>query len=121
MPKTAISGLYRSGTFLNIPFTKRVIREALPLGDFQRFKRIKRVLPKLIGVPGETFEISIGTRSTFDDVVTWSAPVTYTVGTDVYANFLETGRIIDIRFEYTGTKSWRLHGFDIEWEPDGYY
>lgn len=110
-----------SGSFNGETFTKRVHREALPLGDFQRYKRVKRVLPRVIGAVGDTFQIYIGTRTTFEDDVTWSSPETYTIGTDAFANFLVTGRIIDIRFEYSGTQSWRLHGFDVEWEPDGYY
>lgn len=110
-----------SGTLSGSTFTKRIVREALPFGDAIRFKRIKRVIPHVIGTVGETFNIYIGTRSTFEDDVTWSQPVTYTIGTDAFANFLETGRIIDIRFEYEGTQSWRLFSFDIEWEPDGYY
>lgn len=110
-----------SGTFNGSTFTKRLVREALPFGDFLRFKRVHRVFPKVIGAIGDTVNIYIGTRDTFEDAVSWSQPETYTIGTDAFVNFRESGRIVDIRFEYSGNNSWRLHGFDIEWEPDGYY
>ena len=110
-----------TGTLDGVTFTKRLTREALPFDDFLRYKRILRVFPKLISVSGETFNIFIGTRDTFEDDVVWSQPETYTVGTDAFVNFRESGRIIDLRIEYNGTQNFRLHGFDIEWDADGLY
>jgi len=110
-----------NGTFDGQTITKTLVREALPFDDFLRWKRIYRVFPKLIGVSGETFKIFIGTRERFEDQVSWSDPQIFTIGSDAFVNFRKTGRIIDIRFEYTGSQAWRLHGYDIEWEPDGYY
>lgn len=110
-----------SGTMNGATFTRRVHREALPFGDILRLKRIMRVFPKMVSVPGEVFEVYIGTRMTMEDSVVWTQPQTFTVGADVWVDFRVTGRIIDIRMEYSGTKTWRLHGFDVEWESGGYY
>lgn len=100
---------------------KTLIREALPFGDILRYKRIHRVFPKLIGPAGQTIKISVGTRNAFEDSVQYSSQETFTIGTDVFASFRNTGRIIDIKFEYEGSKKLRFHGFDIEWEPAGLY
>jgi hypothetical protein len=118
---TKLLQLDDSGDLDGQVFNKRLIREALPFDDFLRYKRIRRVFPKLISTSGEQFDIYIGTRDTFEDDVVWSAPETYTVGTDAFVNFRESGRIIDLRIEYNGTQTFRLHGFDIEWDPDGLY
>lgn len=97
--------------------TRTLIREALPLGDFQRYKRVMRVFPKLIGEG--TLNISVGVRDTFEDPVQWSGNQTYSIGTDAWADFRTTGRIIDIRFQ--STSPFRLHGFDVEFDQAGLY
>ncbi len=97
-------------------------RRSLPLDkDVLRYAMVKRVFPKVIGTPGETITIYIGTRNNIEDEVNFSTPRTYTIGTDAFVNFLEMGRIIDIRFEYDGTSPLRLHGFDVEWDSHGYH
>lgn len=110
-----------SGQYDGISFAKTLIREALPLDDFQRFKHVKRIFPKIIGEPGDTVAISVGTRNAFNDSVMWSQAQTYTIGTDQFVNFREMGRIIDVRFVYAQDNNFRLHGFDIEYDYAGLY
>ena len=110
------------GTFDGQTITAYWERSALPLDkDVLRYAYIKRVFPKIVGGLGESLSVEIGTRKTLEDSVSWSAPQTFTIGTDLYVNFIEMGRIIDIRFTYTGTQTLRLFGFDIEWDQAGLF
>lgn len=108
-----------SGTFAGAAFTKRITRSALPFGELAVLKRIMRVIPKIQGAIGTTVNVSIGTRSNVEGVVSWSLPQVYTVGTSLWVDFRVTGRIIDIRFETTAAQTIRVHGFDIEFDPAG--
>jgi hypothetical protein len=108
-----------SGTLNGQVFTKRLEREALPFGNLLQVKRIHRIYPKLIGLAGEVVRILIGTRERFEDVQAYSTPVNFTIGTDLWAEFRTSGRLIDIRFEYDGVQALRIHGFDVEWEAAG--
>ena len=117
--ETKLLKIDSSGTFDGTAFKKSMVREALPFGDFLTNKNILRVFPKLSCTRGETVNISIGWKREFMDATTWSSPQPFVVGDDAFVNFRETGRIIDIRFEYSGNQALRLFGFDIEWELAG--
>lgn len=110
------------GTFAGQIIESYWERSALPLDkDILRFACVHRVFPKIIGTVGETLKVQVGTRSAYEQPVSWSTAQTYTIGTDVFVNFRAMGRIIDIRFEYSGASSLRLFGFDIEWDQMGYF
>ena len=108
-----------SGTLNGRSFTKRLERECLPFGNLLQVKRIHRVYPKFIGLAGETVTIYVGTRERFEDAYTYGTGVSFVIGTDLWAEFRVSGRLIDIRFDYMGTHDLRIHGFDIEWEAAG--
>lgn len=108
-----------SGTFAGTSFTKRLTRSALPFGDLAVLKRVMRVIPKIQGSIGTVVQVFLGTSSNVEGVVTWSLPQSYTVGTSLWVDFRVTGRVIDIKFESTSSQTFRLHGFDIEWDPAG--
>jgi hypothetical protein len=108
-----------SGTLNGEPFTKRLERECLPFGNLLQIKRIHRIYPKFIGLAGEIVRISVGARERFEDSFAYSAPVDFTIGTDLWAEFRLSGRLIDVRFEYDGSQALRIHGFDVEWEAAG--
>jgi len=97
-------------------------RHALPLGDpknLTSMKMIRRIIPKIDGTTGESVNIYIGTADQMDGVVTWSTPKSFVIGTDWFVNFRERGRIIDIKFEYQGAGSFRLIGYDVEFDYVG--
>ena len=52
--------------------------------------------------------------------MTWSDPVTFTIGSDWKADFRLSGRVFDIRFEYNGANDFRVFGYDVEYEREGY-
>ena len=112
----------QGGTFDGAMIESYWERKALPLDkDIQRFVHVHRVHPKVIGGVGETLNVSIGTRKTPESVVAWSTPQPFVIGTDTFTNFRSMGRVIDIRFEYSGTQTIKLFGFDVEWSPAGYF
>lgn len=108
-----------SGQFAGTTFTRRLTREALPFGEIHMLKRVMRVIPKIQGTIGTAIRVYIGTRGNLEGAVAWSLPQTYTVGTSLWVDFRVTGRVIDIRFESTAAQNFRLHGFDIEFDPAG--
>lgn len=110
------------GTFGGTPIESYWERDALPLDkDILRWAYVKRVYPKVQGVPGDTLQVRVGTRKTQNDSVNWSSPQTFTIGQDTFVNFREMGRIISIRFDHDSINSVRMHGFDIEWDQAGYH
>lgn len=88
--------------------------------DVGSIKRIGAIYPKVIGTAGDTFLVSVGVRDTIDGVITWTDPFSYTMGTDyMIPDVHVSGRFISLRFAYTGGNSFRLSGFDVEFDPDG--
>jgi hypothetical protein len=88
--------------------------------DVGSIKRIGAVYPKVVGNAGDLFYITVGVRDTIDGAITWTDPFEYTMGTDYMIPDVHTsGRYISLRFSYTGTSTFRLAGFDVEFDPDG--
>jgi len=109
-------------TFNNTQMYCYVQRHALPLGDAKNLtsmKLVKRVIPKIDGTTGETINIYIGTADTMDGTIVWSSPKPFVIGTDWFVNFRDRGRIIDIKFEYQGLGTFKLVGYDVEFEYVG--
>lgn len=96
-------------------------RANLPLmKDINRFKRVMRVYPKVLGTKGDTISVQCGTREAVDGVVTWGPAQEFRIGVDYKVEFRLSARLFDIRFEYAGSNRWRLFGYDVEFEPEGY-
>lgn len=115
------SGSQRDG----VPYTCTLRREALGLigkkrngdiiEDFQRYKMIKRIWPKLTGTP---VVVKFGAAQTVDGPVSWSPPVTYDPATMMYCDpGPVSGRALGI--EITATDSFRLDGYKIDLVPMG--
>jgi hypothetical protein len=97
-----------------------VTRSSLNLGrDADRHKRVLRVFPKVLGTTGEVVNVYVGARSITDGSVSWRGPYPYAIGVDRKVDVRVTARLIDIRFEYAGTGTFRLFGFDVEFDPAG--
>lgn len=87
--------------------------------DVGSIKRIKRVFPKIIGTSGDTFRVYIGARTVIDGAVTYSGPFNFTIGSDYKIDCRVSARWVSLKFESVVTNSWRLAGFDIEFDQDG--
>lgn len=92
---------------------------ALTNSDMNRLKIIDAIYPKVTGTVGDTLNFYIGTRTSVDAAVTYTGPFAFTIGVDYRIQPRLAGRIIDIKVEYTGTNTFRLHGFDVEGRPGG--
>lgn len=87
-------------------------------GNIDNYKRVLRIYPKVEGGNGRVFGVYVGTRDNINDSVSYSVQV-FTIGTDYKVDFLLSGRVFDIKFEYAGSGSFRIYGYDIEWLEDG--
>lgn len=106
-----------AGTAMAVYF----LRENLALTkDIRRIKRVMRVYPKILGTIGDTIDIYVGTRDALDAAVSFSGPFPFTIGTDDHINCRVSGRIIDLRFNYNNAQTFRVFGYDVEFENEGY-
>lgn len=96
-------------------------RENLPLmRDQQRWKCIYRVLPRIEGTPGDTLDIYIGAREALEDAISYQGPFTFTIGTDRWIDCRVSGVAFNMKFQYSGENTFRLHGYSVDFEPEGY-
>lgn len=87
--------------------------------DVGTIKRIMRVFPKIVGTAGDTLNIFVGARSVIDGAVTYSGPFAFTIGSSYKIDCRVSARWISLRLETSIDNSWRLAGFDVEFENDG--
>lgn len=96
------------------------LRQSINLGrDISRTSRLMRIYPKVLGTPGDVLRIFVGVRSAIDAAIFWQGPYLFTIGVDNKVDLRVNGRVIDVRFEYAGTNTFRLFSFDLEYEPQG--
>jgi hypothetical protein len=106
--------------FNGTPMTCYAERSSIAITkDLSMMKRVKRLFPKVIGTPGDVLRFYIGTRTKQNASTEWRGPYTYTIGTDYKIDLRVTSRVLDLRVEYGGTNTFRLYGFDVEFENDG--
>jgi hypothetical protein len=107
-------------TYNGTPMTAYAERTAMPIKrDLIAMNRVRRLYPKVLGVTGDVLRFYIGIRTAQGSAVQWSGPYNFTIGVDYKIDLRMTGRLIDFRVETTAMNSWRLHGIDVEYEPDG--
>ena len=51
----------------------------------------------------------------------WSAPVTYTIGSSLKADAYATGRFLAVRIKSTGSFAWRLKSIEMDYVKRGSY
>lgn len=106
--------------FNGVPMTCYATRAGLAITkDLSRLKRIKRLFPQVIGTAGDVLRFYVGARSSQQAATTWTGPYNFTIGTDYKIDLRVTARLLDLRVEYSGTNTFRLHGLGIEFENDG--
>lgn len=87
--------------------------------DVGSVKRIRRIFPKIVGTAGDTFRVYVGARTVIDGAVTYSGPFNFTIGMDYKIDCRISARWLSLKFETVVTNTWRLAGFDVEFDPDG--
>jgi hypothetical protein len=88
--------------------------------DLGMMKRVRRIFPQAIGTAGDVLRFYIGARQSQNAPTSWTGPYNFTIGTDYKIDVRVTARILDMRFEYTGTNTFRVHGMAFEYDNDGY-
>ena len=117
-------------TFDNVNMTAFVERNAVPLGrtdragfpniDLVKRKFVRAVYPTIIGMPGTTVDIYVGTQNALEEPINWRGPYAFAIGTDKKINCRASGRIISIKFQTTADNDWSLIRYGIDWEEDGH-
>ena len=75
--------------------------------------------PQIIGPVGYDVQIYIGVCDIPDGAIDWEGPYDFTIGEDEYVDFCISGRYISLRIESTNTPSWKLQGYDLDYEVVG--
>jgi hypothetical protein len=87
--------------------------------DLGMIKRVWRIWPQLIGTTGDMLNFWIGARENLSSDVAFTGPYPFVIGTDTWIDVRLDARVIDLRFEYAGTGTFRLHGMLIDYEGSG--
>jgi hypothetical protein len=96
-----------------------VERRGLSFGEPERMKLIRGIRPRIVGNTGDTVIIKIGYSNDPYDEPTWVEARNFTIGQNLAANCMVSGRYIAIRFETGTAYQWRLDSFDIDVVPSG--
>lgn len=87
--------------------------------DLGSIKRVWRIWPKIIGSIGDTIVFRLGARLALSGEVQFTGPYSFVIGTDNWIDVRFDARIIDLRVEYSGTGTFRLHGMTVEYDDSG--
>ena len=82
-------------------------------------KTVNRLRPRVNAPSGTVLTFRVGGAMDLYGPISWSAPVTYTVGTSVSADAFASGKFLAWRCDSTAAYSWRLEGLEMDFEPRG--
>lgn len=107
-------------------YTSRMRREGLailgktrtgePIVDFKRFKLFTRVWIKAEGDP---FKVRLGTQELVEGSVSWSAEQIFDPSTDLFLDFVESGRAVAVEFSSHEDGLFEVQGYKPEVVPLG--
>lgn len=98
--------------------TSFIERTGLDFGSPEVFKYFKTVWPRLTASGPVT--VKIGTQPLKGGAISWESG-TFDPSTDEKVEFNSSGKFCGIYFGSASNVSWKLHGFDIEYEMGGRY
>jgi hypothetical protein len=98
--------------------TATMERTGLSFGIPERHKIVTSVMPRMKGL-GESVSISVGAADDVYGTYSWTAPQTFTIGTDFKVDLLKSGRYFGYRLASTDAEEWRLEGLDFEVKQRG--
>lgn len=91
-------------------------RVGVDVGGNDRVEMISAIYPRMTGDPVKIF---IGSQENTSSAVKWEGGYDFTPTVDYKVDCRVTGRLHSIRIESTNDASWRLQGFDIEYQDRG--
>jgi len=89
-------------------------RRGLGFDAPERIKLVSGIRPRITGNRGGTVIVRLGAADAPDGEPTWSAPLTYVIGSTLKLDRFISGRYIAVRFETGTAYTWRLDGFALE-------
>lgn len=97
--------------------TSYIERTGLSLTGSQSVNLVTRIWPRMETTPTDTtVNVYVGSQMTAADTIVWNGPYAFNPSTQQYVDCLVSARYHGIRFESTGDISWKLNGYDIEFE-----
>ena len=109
------------GTYSGTSYTSVLEREGMAFDSPDRVKVLKGLYPRFDAANGTQIRVEFGGSMDAEKGPTWSAPVTYTVGTSYRVDSFATGRFLAVRFTSLDDSAWRLKSYDVDIEPMGTY
>jgi hypothetical protein len=88
-------------------------RLSLPINNNILRALVTRVVPRLEGEPGEVINVRVGGQAYFNQPITWSDQLPFTIGASVGVECQIEGRLISVRFEGLTNKVWKLHSYRL--------
>jgi hypothetical protein len=117
----AIRAVDVSATFDGSVFTSSLERTGLAFYAPDRVKLIRAVYPRIEAAIGTQVQIQVGGVNDVETPVTWSPPVTYTVGSTYRSCLFASGRFLAIRFQSLDNQPWRIRSMDVDVQTMGGY
>jgi len=106
----------RTNTADGVNMTCYARRSELDLGDKADWHKVLEVYPHAEGDP---FTVKIGFQNNLNEAVTWSTGQTFDPDTDHRMNFRVTGRLHAIEFSSQADVSWKISGYDVDYQKAG--
>ncbi|MBT8145481.1 MAG: hypothetical protein KJN90_01430 [Gammaproteobacteria bacterium] len=106
----------RTNTADGVTMTCYVRRTELDLGDKADWHMALEIYPHAEGDP---FNVKIGYQNNLTEAVTWSSAQSFDPDTDHRLNFRVTGRLHAVEFSSAADVSWKVSGFDIDFQKVG--
>lgn len=112
-----------TGTRNGGAYTSYAERLGLTFGDASRVKTVRGMRVRLDGSRGTRVQFEIGASMNPEQAVTWSAPVTYTVGESAYNQIdaFASGRFIAVRVTSLDNQPFRFTSYDSDFVMAGAY
>lgn len=93
-------------------------QDGSPVVDYDTIAMFQEFRPRFKGTPAGTVSISFGVRQTADAAVSFGAPLTYTIGSTVFLPVYLTGRLLDLRMDFSHlAQGLTLEGYDLDVVP----
>ena len=106
----------QNGTAVNSSLT----RQGLGFDDDETIKLVRGIRPRITGNDGQTVNVLVGWNNTSPyDPPSWSAPIPFTIGSQIPVDCMVSGRYIAIQFASGSASQWRLDSYDIDVVPGG--
>lgn len=96
-------------------------KTAIHFGDPYSNKLIRSVYPRIEAPAGTVVNVSVGGAMYATEPPTYSAPVSFTVGSDIKIDSFATGRFLAVKFESSADAVWGTRSYDVDVVKMGAY